>query len=425
MSDDITRTVHALTLQSNVPKENIPVIGRCPSCGSRLFESRCYKCNFCGICGKKSESGSPCDCLSGYLENLSLVPSGGAASDIGEVAPPKSEFSQIVGRHVSQRERDIVCAQPDRKGREIRSIVCSVLNNIPSLSERVKPEVLEEILHHASTLFNRFGCSQRESIPLAIWRVGKPRGLSAHEVIRAIALTSRLKLKLVSYSVTIQYPPSREVKVKVNGCDRPFRYLMGHMLMESQREAIASIRIPLYHSDLTDSRRITIELVGGRYIDWEKKYAVESNRNTLTLKIGYDDSSLLLKLQKKYQVDRGIDKIESNAVEYGRRFSLSVSRFPRSANIMMVTGPACLHRFNILYLHLFRTKMEDTQGRTPRKLVMEAQLQADREIFSSLNARQRQKVLLAVARMSLKQSDRKYTGVEGLLVRSEILGQGE
>lgn len=92
-------------------------------------------------------------------------------------------------------------------------------------------------------------------------------------------------------------------------------------------------------------------------------------------------------------------------------------KYPASASLMRMA--LCLDKFERRSAQLFREFLEDSTGRSQRTLAQDAMTRADEEIYSSLPLATRLAMRSYIATLPLKRKDRRYTGIQGLLIPSE------
>ncbi len=101
-----------------------------------------------------------------------------------------------------------------------------------------------------------------------------------------------------------------------------------------------------------------------------------------------------------------------------QQLSLPSKKFPASASLMQ--RASCLGSVERRSVELFREYLNDSNGRSQRTLAREALRRADEEIFSSLPEALKLTMKGYVATLPLKRKDKSYTGINGLLIPSEV-----
>ena len=414
-----------------------PTSGRCPSCGSRMIEKRCYKCKFCGVCGSRWEGASCQNCFPISPE----YPADSTTSSVeGEAALERRDMARLLGRNITQTEHNLYKSLSFDGNRARVHLMADNAVSIWSIPDSAKKRIADSITQLVMREF-RHGWDPRVKLILAslLRKEAADLGLDIQQVTRALAvmgLNVRMHLREASQWLVIAAVDSTSspFEVYVAGSRRGtktlqiteinsrwFSWLEAHCYPRHSK--IFRTRVPIYLSDAIDD--VTeIKVHGGVIIEYSRKNsATQVDHSTLRVKVGYDRSFYAFKSMKKMLLDEAIScRIELDRANFAKKFMLDKRRYPLSSELAKTAG--CALAINTLFLQKFKEKK--SEGRSWKTVALEALREADDEVFSSL-PRFRRGVVLMTFRDLINSTGRKltrrdlgHTGIKGVLVLSEF-----
>ncbi len=427
----------------------------CPYCGSVLREGNvCPNCGIiCERCGTPYKGRSCPECGSSSLVVASSSPSPEAPENtaFGEVAPEFHETRGIFDRKwIGRREWNMMrgtFATADGKqvhDRALEAVAQLALLSKAGLSSQAQAMLLERVEQVAKSLLRRFS-SVEKAVMFAFSAEAQGMGVPVVSVQNALGkagFTIRFGSILVKvWTAEGKDAAAAAIVVKVNGESRAAKAQESNddedgrlRLSFGDMGTICKVRVPLLLTDSlsADAGRVMVDFGDGtEIVSFEPKFGAGlASPSTLRLQLKPEKAFGVFKVKKQVIAlipDQGASPIPSANADprttvdlYARRF-LPSSRFPRSAELLRRAGR--LGTVEKRFAELFRARMKEANGRMPERLARRALFDADAEAFQLLPPTRRRAVRLLVAGMNLPPGDRRYTGLSGLLVPSEVGGR--
>jgi hypothetical protein len=269
-------------------------------------------------------------------------------------------------------------------------------------------------------------------------------GRTILEVQRALA-SAKFNVKLHSVYLRIAVLPGVDissVKIYVNDWkdQRDFR---ASKLSVCPGCTEYTLNLPLYLSDTLDQRGtqrnwLTVRVENARFTPQSSRSAQSEKRKRSSLAkiIQRDSHTLFVRANSEKcfslfkDINRILDKIsprETNQINSSlsqldgslrRHLSPFSTKFPASTSLLR--RASCLAKFERVSASLFRDLLRNSKGRSNSTLAREALLGADQQVFTSLPPLTKLAMKSYVSTLPLKRRDRVYTGINGLLLPSEL-----
>ena len=419
----------------------------CPYCGLALTDRNvCPNCGIiCERCGTPYKEGRTCpQCGSFSL----FSPSSSSAeapenTTFGEVPPERHEFKGILGRKwVGKREWDMMKGTyAIADGAKVHGRALEAVAQL-GRSREVQAMLLERSEHVAKSLLKRFR-SVEKAVMFAVSVEAKNMGIPAMEVQNALGragFSIRFGSILVKvWTANEEKDPAAAIVVRVNGEARAAKAREstdeedGRLRLSfGKKGALYNVRVPLLLADSLSAGGgvAALDFGGSEVVSFEQKYGAKlAGNSTIRLQLKPEKAFGLFKVKKQVIAsisDQGATIPSSNADQaaavdlYARRF-LPSKFFPVSAELLQRAG--CLGTVEGRFTDLFRERVKVANGRMPGRIARRALFDADAEAFHLLSPVGRRTVRLLIAGMKMSSEDRRYTGVLGLLVPSEVGGR--
>lgn len=429
------KTLHPKAKSSAlIPSGTAVSVVRCPSCGSKMLERRCYKCKFCGVCGSRWEGASCQNCF----PDVPAYSSNDSSSVEGEGALETRDMSKLLGRNITTTEHNLLkAAFFDGSRARIHEMVVNAVSTwtIPDgtkkrIAESVTMRISKELRHGDPKVKPLLACLLREEAATL--------GLDMLEVTRALAvmgLNGNMHLRQASqWLIIASLGSSSSFEVYVGGAVRgtkTSRITERKERWSSWLEAdghprdsgIFRTRVPIYLSDAIDA--VTeIKVHGGVILEYSRKnHAALIDQSTLRIRVDYERSFYIFKSLKKVLLDQDVScSIQLDRASYARKFMLDKGRCPLSSQLAKTSG--CSLAINRLFLQKFKDKK--SEGRAWKTVALEALRETDEEVFLSLPRLKKGMVLMVLRDLmkttgkKLTRRDLEHTGVKGVLVLSEF-----
>ena len=421
----------------------------CPYCGSALTDRNvCPNCGIiCERCGTPYKGRICPECGSSALSSSSQSsPEAPENTAFGEVAPElyetrgifgprrgmgrkewsmiKGTFAVSEGKHVHDRALEAVC-QLDLKG-------------------QAQSLLLDRVEQLAKSLLKKFR-SVEKAVMFAVSVEAQNTGIPVVNVQNALARAG-FTIKFGSILVKVWTAKEGEnaagaIAVRVNGEARVVKARESddeedeRLRLTFEKGTLCKVRVPLLLTDSLSSAKGDVVLdfgEGSEVISFEQRFGAEqAGRSNLRLQLRPEKAFGLFKVKKQVIAwvpeQRAAPPVAPASAGttaaldlYMRRF-LPSKRLPASSGLMQRAG--CLGAVEARFTELFRERLKSANGKMPGRMARRALFDADGEAFRLLSPTRRRAARLLVAGMNLPPEDRRYTGVSGLLVPSEVGGR--
>jgi len=399
---------------------------------------------------------------------------------LGEQGIPTKEFSVITGRQsVTRKESYILRAATDESlsRKKIRQKVEAAIKwlNLPRNKEMELAEAVERTAVSLITKYKNRGSSSGRKIHISIEKVveycllteAKKIGRSIREVQEALAKAG-FNIKLQMFSLRIAVPSDHEissVKMYVNGWSREQGFFKPKQIGDGPIGREYSVSVQVLLSDTIDQkgrigeqswikvhfenavilpdesaadREITVQNRSRWYSSLSSAAKrggigfLQKDPNTIWLKPNAEKCFALFK-----DMNRMLERSSSSAMtgqlsnlnvatstsaeiegSIRQHLSLPSKKFPASAALMQ--RACCLAKVERRSVELFRESLKDSEGKSQKTLAHDALVRADQEVYSSLSPSVKLALKAYVSTLPLRRRDRRYTGVKGLLILSEV-----
>ncbi len=407
---------------------------------------------------------------------------------LGEQGISTKDFGAIVGRQtVSRKESNILRSASDEEParRKIRQKVEAAIKwlNLPRHKEMELSETIERTAFSLITRYKSEALLSGRKTHVSVEKVveycllaeAKKIGRTIREVQDALAKAG-FNIKLQMFPLRIAVPYDHEVssvKMSVNGWRRDQRFFKPKEVGDGPigREYTISLQVLLsdtinqkgrideaswikIHFEnaviLPDESASDKEINSQKRGRWyslstsseriiEKRHRIgflQKDPNTIWVKPNaekcfalFKDMSRMLELNSSDGVtghlsDLNIATSTSAEIESSIRQHLSLpsKKFPASASLMQ--RACCLAKIERRSIELFRESLKDCEGKSQKTIAQDALLRADHEVYSSLSSSVKLALRAYVSTLPLRRRDRRYTGVKGLLILSEVFPRG-
>ena len=421
----------------------------CPYCGSVLRDGNvCPQCGvICGRCGTPFKGRSCPECGSySFATPSTSSPEAPDITAFGEVAPDYHETRGIFDlsdrKWIGRREWNMMRGTfATADGKQVHDRAIEAVAQL-GRSGQAQATLLERSELVAKSLLKRFR-SVEKAVMFAVSVEAKSMGIPAMDVQNALGRAG-FSIRFGSILVKVWAAdegkdPAPAIVVRVNGEARAAKARESTdeederlRLSFGEKGVLYNVRVPLL---LTDSRsagggEAALDFGSSEVVSFEQKFGARlAGSSTIRLQLKPEKAFGLFKVKKQVIAsisDQGAAIPSSNADRkaavdlYARRF-LPSKFFPVSAEILQRAG--CLGTVEGRFTDLFRERMKVANGRMPGRIARRALYDADAEAFHLLSPVCRRTVRLLISGMKMSSEDRRYTGVLGLLVPSEVGGR--
>ncbi len=341
-------------------------------------------------------------------------------SPAGQAGFTSSEYSQILRdrgggrRHIPKKlERMYNGLLNDQREVAVHKKVEALVDQFEATtSTEVRNSVKAAAENLAAKLLRSESISPDRAVMASVAREFLDRGKSFREVVGAIAKLYPKAAEQGDLLVEVALEKGEEPRVLVNGKERKFKaYSKG---------VTKVLRVPLY--DFDDHAVIEVggaAIVGG--YDRRRVELIDEKTTRKTLRVKADRRSYeLYRLLKETHLDSElvgsgpiVARVE-NPDYLLRRFSLT--KLTLTTQVALEAG--LLRKLTAEYYSMAKEMFRNSDGRSYRKLAEEALLEADSIVWSSLPSLDKTRVASGLP--AFGKGDEKYTGVSGLVVRSEL-----
>jgi len=418
----------------------------CPYCGSALTD--CNVCSNCGIlcerCGTPYKGRTCPECGSSSLSSSSSSsPEAPENTAFGEVAPELYESRGIFDRKwISRREWNMMRGTfATADGKQVHDRALEAVAQL-GRSGQAQAMLLERVEQVAKSLLKRFR-SVEKAVMFAVSVEAKSIGIPVVNVQNALGRAG-FGIRFGSILVKVWIPKEGSdskaaLPVRVNGEARAVKAQESNdeederlRLSFGKKGALCNVRVPLLLTDSLSANggEAVLDFDSAEVVSFEQKFGARlAGTSTLRLQLKPEKAFGLFKVKKQVIAsisEQGAPIPSSNADAataidmYARRF-LPSKFFPVSAEFLSRAG--CLGTLETRFVELFRERVKHANGKMPERMARKALFDADAEAFHLLTPTTRRVVRLLIAGKNLSPGDRRYTGVFGLLVPSEVGGR--
>ena len=448
----------------------------CETCGTLFKDPFCPNC-YSPISTQLSERSYYGRNRGAHLNPKSLR--------LGELGIGAKEFGAITGRQsVTRKESNILRAASDEEParKKIRQKAEAAIRwlNLPRNKETELIETVERNAVSLTTRYRREALSVGRKIHVSLEKVveysllteAKRIGRTIREVQEALAKAG-FNIKLQLFCLRIAVLDGNDIssaRMYVNGWRREQASFRPKEAGEGPIGKEYTVAVQALLSDTIDQKgrvgeqtwiKVHLEnavilpdesAVVAQREEWKRNrgnwYSSASSHGKTTKKsrIRYDQKDphtvwLKLNAEKCFALFRDMNRMlerspsakGDGAANFGisplveiegsirQHLSLPSKKFPASA--LLLQRASCLAKLERRSVELFREFLKNSEGRSLRTLALDALTKADQEVYSFLSPSIKLTMKGYISTLPLKRRDRSYTGVKGLLIPSELLGE--
>ncbi len=301
------------------------------------------------------ECGSPL--VDGFCSNCGSGFSGGA-SPVGAAPLDRSELSKVLGRPVGPRAHGSysLSMQQEKRMAPLRKEIESLVERFNASSE-VKAAVKQNAEKMAVKIMDELGPTAAAIVSVAQEFIGQGRNLA--EVSSCIARVHTGMDRVKDLTVEVCPAPAGEIRVLVEGRERPFRaYSSGPYVR---------LRMPLFISDaggLVELRNARLTETG-----YDDKKIKPLGPSEFVIK-GDDRNFELFKLIKEARLSGDLAGVVGGADLKAAFRKYSISKLPVTERLLRETG--LLQAVSTEYARRLTQSLADGGGISPKKLAEKA-----------------------------------------------------
>jgi hypothetical protein len=307
--------------------------------------------DLCEECGSPLEEGSCPSCGIGFSDG---------ASPVGAAPLGRGELSRVLGRPIGTRAHGsyALSMQQEQGMAPLRKQIERLVEQF-SASPKVKAAVRQNAERLAVKIMREIGPTKAAIASVAQEFLGQGRNLA--EVSSFIGRVHPRMDRLKDLLVEVYPAPEGEIRVLVDGRDRPFR---------SYAEGLyRSLRIPLFVSDSAALVELRDAVLTRNGYDGRRVRPLGPSEFELRA----DERSFeLFKLLEEARLSGGLAIGVQDPKALVRKYS--ISKLPLTEELLR--GANLLPAVSAEYMTRLAGKLKDGRGRSPRKLAEEALLEA-------------------------------------------------